>query len=257
MKRQLCSKLHPKDLERLKSGKLKWSNVKDLRTEKNVTVLDLASRIRCSIGSYDDYLNLINHRAELNDWHRDDSIISSLWEQIKSGETVLSIGGKSAHKDSLVRHVDGVNVKVIYKTPDGQWLQLVEKNVKYINEATARERPYSYVAGKSYLKEPPHKTACREVGEELNIRISSPQLKPQGLRVLKRNSPLTPGLMSVYYFRMFSYEITDKRDFKPAGYTSDFGGVSSEFSWLLMDEVEKWTSDRLISKVKDEIFPDW
>jgi ADP-ribose pyrophosphatase YjhB (NUDIX family) len=249
--------LHPLDAARVKAGKLKITRITNLKTGRPTTVLDPVTRTRLQIRQYSDFMKSIEERASMNGWLSEDKVLSSLWGEIQSGETVLSRGQKSLHKESIVRHVDGVQVHVIYQLPCGTWLQLVEQDVKYIDEDDIRERPYAYVSGKSVLGEQSHTTASREVFEETGLSFNPRNFKTQGLRIVKRNSPMYQGLMSIYYFRVFTLEIKEPRHYNPEGYTSDHGKVRSNFRWEPMSQIRAWTDQRLITKVKDELISDW
>jgi hypothetical protein len=252
-----CNKLHESDRRRVSNGSLEVRTVTSLVTGRKVTVLDFPERNRIPISGYEDLMPLLEERARQNCWPTDNSIISSLWTQIRSGETVLSKGGKSAHGISLKRDVDGVNVVVKHRTNYGEVLQLVEDSVKYDNEWEIRQRPYAYVSGKSPIGEFAHLTAARELGEELGIHLHPNQFLPKGLRIVTRNSPLFPGLPSTYYFRVFQCFITCPRMYNYNGYTTYQNGVKSRFIWIPEKEVETWYIQRLITKVKDQYFPDW
>jgi hypothetical protein len=250
-------KFHPNDQIRLNQGRLKLITAINLSTGKYAKVLDPTERVRAKCTSYRDMLSLIEVRATINKWFDDEMTLSTLWDQIQSGETVFSVNGTTAHTVPLIRDVDGVNVEVTFINADGIRLQLVEDSVQYDNEQIPRHRAYPYISGKCRFNEFAHKAAHRELGEETDIQVNPQLLKPCGLRKVSRNSPLFPGIKSVYWFRLFRVTIGSNA-YKPLGYETYKNGVRSKFIWIRQDEVPAWVASRLISTtVRDEILPNW
>jgi hypothetical protein len=152
--------------------------------------------------------------------------IGDLWEEVRSGETILVQRGKE-----VVRQVSVARIFVYYTDDNGQRYQLVEtKQVR--KDGNVRERGFDYVAEKFKASENPQQAALRGVGEELGISIST-GLSSRGISTEERKSPSYPGLKSEYKFHLFELTL-DPSQFKEEGYVEDDEKKKTYFEWKII-----------------------
>lgn len=152
--------------------------------------------------------------------------VSSLYNEVKTGECILEIEDGKLH-----RRVDIVSVKCFHTNDNGERFQLFEERQIFKNGNT-RERGYKFIAEKLQLGESPEQAAIRGIAEEL--QISGPEVHvislPEENTFERKESSAYKGLQSSYNIYFFSCEISANH-YKNT-YVEEQQDKSTFFSWF-------------------------
>lgn len=177
-----------------------------------------------SIRSKDELKDVLKMSGVLVDQWDSFKGLNELWEEVKSGETLLIQSGKE-----VTRQVRFARIYVFFED-NGQKLQLFEaKQVR--NNGETRERGFDYVAEKLKKSDQnPEGAALRGIKEELGIEADTAALTSNDVKTESRPSPSYPGLNSEYKIHVFSLHLDDGQ-FNPDGYVEDDGKKKTYFEW--------------------------
>ena len=151
--------------------------------------------------------------------------VDHLLDELKNEECeIIDEGGY------LVRYIEFVGIKMYYKDKNGDIYVLKEDRQVFKDGRTRRRDMVASVAEKMKFGEDPLKSAIRGVREELDIKLSSTQLKKMRDLNYDGGSQSYPGLKTKYKGHQFTCFLNDKQ-YKPNGYVEVQKDKSTFFVW--------------------------
>jgi len=152
--------------------------------------------------------------------------IEHLLDELKNDEcSILDEGGY------LVRYIEFVGIKVLYKDKEGNVFRLREDR-QVFKDGRERRRPdmTASVAEKMKFGEDPLRSAIRGIEEELDIKVTTDQLRKLRDLSYDGGSQSYPGLKTKYKGHQFTCFLNDKQ-YKPNGYIEVQKDKSTYFVW--------------------------
>jgi len=150
--------------------------------------------------------------------------IAHLYKEVKDGETILS-----EEDGGLVRRVEFVGAKVIYKAPEGT-LRLYEAKQVFKDGRTRvrQEMPYS-LAEKFKTGEDPKEVLIRGIEEELGINIDYSQSVFYNKSEVINNDDY-PGIKSIHIGHEYIVSL-NREQYNPDGYIERQDDKDVYFEW--------------------------
>lgn len=150
--------------------------------------------------------------------------IGHLYKEIEEGETILS-----EEDGSLVRRVEFVGARVIYKAPEGTMRLYEAKQVFKDGRVRVRENmPYS-AAEKFKTGEDPKEVLIRGMEEELGLHIESSQFAFYNRKKIENNDDY-PGIKSYHIGHEFIVNLKPEQ-FVEEGYIERQNDKDVYFEW--------------------------
>lgn len=213
--------------------------------------------IMMKIGQEKDYLDLLDllkkFNVPLDEWGKGSAkTVAHLYNEVKEGETILKEEG-----DKLVREVEFVGARVIYKKEDGEILRLYEDK-QVFKDGRIRKRktmPYS-MAEKFKAGEDPKASVIRGMKEELGIEINKEQFVFYN-RVRKNINDDYPGIDSYHTGHEFLVLLNDEQ-YDPEGYIERQPDKDVHFTWrpISKGKVSESYEEDLQNDILDKISRD-
>jgi hypothetical protein len=173
---------------------------------------------------------LIEYKIPINEWGKGYAkTIEHLYEELQNDEcSIKELDGY------LLRTIEYVGVRILYKDSEGSTLLLKEDRQVFKDGRTRRRNMPSSVSEKMKFGEDATISAVRGIEEELGIKISYNQLIKQRPHFYDGGSQSYPGLKSKYKGNHFTCYLTDEQ-FNPDGYVENQKDKSTFFIWVKRD----------------------
>ena len=157
--------------------------------------------------------------------------IEHLLKELKNEEcAIFDEGGY------LVRYIEFVGVRVLYKDKDENTWVLIEDRQEFKDGRVRRRNMPSSVSEKMKFGEDSLVSAIRGIEEELGFKIESHQLRKHKPLYYNGGSQSYPGLRSKYKGHQYTCYIDDSQ-FKPGGYVELQEDKSTFFKWIKRDNM--------------------
>jgi hypothetical protein len=172
------------------------------------------------LGSY-----LADNGIEVNLWGKGAAkTVDHLLQEIRSGECELVETG-----DGLIRVIHVVSANIYYEDTFGMFILKEDKQVFKGGRTKTRSLNTS-LSEKIGPNEIPLEGIVRGIKEELNITISSDQIKEVSKFNESRESNSFPGLSTIYMGTRFSCRL-NRDQYKPNGYIEVQNDKTVYFKW--------------------------
>lgn len=164
---------------------------------------------------------LIRFNIPVENWGKGKAkSIEHLQKEIDNKETTLDI-----INDELIRTVYVVAVAVEYNNK-----RLIEDKQEF-NDGRVRRRGTRRCGEKCIVGESPEESAVRCIQEEIGIKdVTINDFTNKEVEKLERMSMSYPGLKSIYYATLFTYNMPEKF-YKPEGYVEVQSDKKTYFIW--------------------------
>lgn len=169
---------------------------------------------------------LLNFDIPINTWGTGYAkTVDHLYDEIKNEEcAIFDEGG------FLVRYIEFVGIRILYKDKDNNTWILVEDRQEFKDGRTRRRNMPSSVSEKMKFGEDSLVSAIRGIREELDIKIESSQLRKHRPLYYNGGSQSYPGLRSKYKGHQYTCYLDDSQ-FKIGGYVEIQKDKSTFFKW--------------------------
>jgi len=168
---------------------------------------------------------LVSHNVPVEEYGKDGyKTIGHLYTEIKEGETILT-----EEDGGLVRRVEFVGAKVIYKAPEGTlWLYEAKQVFKDGRTRVRNNMPYS-AAEKFKAGEDLNEVLVRGMEEELGIHVDPSQFAFYNKKEVENNDDY-PGIRSFHIGHEYIVNL-NKEQYKPEGYIERQDDKDVYFEW--------------------------
>jgi hypothetical protein len=176
-----------------------------------------------------DYIDfrdyLVSHGVPVDKYGTDGyKTVGHLYNEVKEGETVLT-----EEDGGLVRRVEFVGAKVIYKAPGGTlWLYEAKQVFKDGRTRVRDNMPYS-AAEKFKAGEDLNEVLVRGMEEELGIQVDPSQFAFYNKKEVENNDDY-PGIRSFHVGHEYIVNL-NKEQYKPEGYIERQDDKDVYFEW--------------------------
>lgn len=173
---------------------------------------------------------LLNFDIPINTWGSGYAkTVDHLYDEIKNEEcAIFDEGG------FLVRYIEFVGIRILYKDKNNQTWLLVEDRQEFKDGRVRRRNMPSSVSEKMKFGEDSLVSAIRGIREELDIKIESSQLRKHRPLYYNGGSQSYPGLRSKYKGHQYTCYL-DETQFKEGGYVEIQKDKSTFFKWTKRD----------------------
>lgn len=180
------------------------------------------------INSVDDLISMLRKFSiPIDSWGTGSAKnVENLFDEIQNDECVIVDRG-----GYLVRHIEFVGVRILFKDKDGQTWVLTEDRQEFKDGRVRRRNMPSSVSEKMKFGEDPMLSAVRGIREELGVEISQDQLRKHRPIYYDGGSQSYPGLKAKYKGHQFTCYF-DETQFKKGGYVEIQKDKSTFFIWV-------------------------
>jgi hypothetical protein len=155
--------------------------------------------------------------------------VESLYKEIIGEECIIEdMGG------FLVRMIEFVGIRILYKDKSGVTWLLVEDRQEFKDGRIRRRKMPSSVSEKMKFGEDPLNSAIRGIKEELGVEVRPDQLKKFRPLYYDGGSQSYPGLRAKYKGHQYTCYFDDTQ-FEMGGYVEIQSDKSTFFKWIKRD----------------------